>query len=345
MLTIDTRATTDVDRYACLERYRERLRLLLNAEGAKVGRALTLPQFQTWERNTWRPRFKHICLERNSVLDGVRKLKEYAPPRSLEEADPITELKASGGSDTKWDRDFNFDAIEPRGKGITPVDPVQDFTTYTEVDASAVLTQTTARATATVLSRNTTAYLYYDFGAGHFSGDVEFVFTSQITAVPAPAAGRLGGVIGMVALCNTLGDVITWRGSLPAIHCFMYNSTDAGTAQQYYLEEGNSGGTYVDNSINLTSLGIYYPRFERDESVGTYGTIYLYIYSDSGRTTLVDTLSLTLHTAKYDFRYLETTFSADDNLGVNRTLSGYVEDLDLQDGVVRRGLLTLGCGA
>lgn len=320
MLAIDSRATDDVGRYACAERWIVRLRQVSNAEATTIGRGLTLPQFHSWHRHVWRPKFKHVCLELGQAKSELRKLKEYAQPRTIDEPDPLQALKLSGRADTKWDRDFNFNAIEPRGKGITPVDPVQDFTTWTEQDAGGYLSETSTRVTFTNIPRNATAYLYKDFGAGHFNGDFEFLFTSAITANPN------NGILAQLILANALSNLLTHVSTPPCIFVRWRGTPN----NNYALAEEYAGPTEAaDVTGALSATHTYYMTLERDESVGTYGTIYLYIYSDSGRTTLVDTLAVALHVAKQDYRYLQTATSYNDGNG--STSSGYVENLDLQE--------------
>ena len=64
--------------------------------------------------------------------------------------------------------------------------------------------------------------------------------------------------------------------------------------------------------------------------MGTYGTAYKKIYSDTDRITLLDTLSITLHTSKKNFRHgMVATNYSDGTSG--RTFYGQVSNLDLQE--------------
>ena len=95
-----------------------------------------------------------------------------------------------------------------------------------------------------------------------------------------------------------------------------------------YLRELHGQTPYDDSWLSTVNTD-YYPKVKRDEAVGTYGTIYAYIYSDADRTSLSDTLSVALH-EKRDFRYIYgiNSLGADNNY----VCTGYVKNLDLQEG-------------
>jgi len=102
-----------------------------------------------------------------------------------------------------------------------------------------------------------------------------------------------------------------------------------GATPRILLNENIGVGNRQSSIYSITVGTTYYLKIVRDESVGTYGTLYCYIYSDSARTTLLDTLTLTLSTAKYDFRYLYALASY--NAGTAHEHSGYVENLSISD--------------
>jgi len=77
-------------------------------------------------------------------------------------------------------------------------------------------------------------------------------------------------------------------------------------------------------AINTT----YYNKVKRDEAIGDNGTLYMYIYSDAGRTNLLDTLSVAL-TSKVDFRYFYVAQNTD--TGGADECYGWLENLDLQE--------------
>lgn len=178
------------------------------------------------------------------------------------------------------------------GDGPTP--PYQDLSTYTEVDASSRLTVTSLRVTALNLQRNVTAYLYKDFGVDHFSGNVSIDFDLRLTA------SNNGGLVEFIGLANQVGDFNSRSNALSVV---LYRDATNNILQ---LMEVDGGVQYTDTA-NISLNTTYYCRFVRDESVGTFGTGYLYLAaSDSNRTsdTWIDTLTMTLHSSLKDFRYL-----------------------------------------
>ena len=94
------------------------------------------------------------------------------------------------------------------------------------------------------------------------------------------------------------------------------------------LVETSTGTDYYDGWNNGEYNTWYYCEIERDESTGTYGTLLCRIYSDESRSTLVDTLSVTLH-KKADFRTVYAVSSFYNNY--NRPYSQNIKNLDLQE--------------
>ncbi len=202
----------------------------------------------------------------------------------------------------------------------------QDFTTYTKVDPNSRFTVTSTRITASGLLRNEDAYNYWDFGAGYFDGDLAHLITTKSETTTTGIAiyhGLFNIVDDFKGIKDAGGDGI-----------FIFNNN----GNSIILSELHAGAQY--NDAFAGSLGtVYYVTFERDEAVGTYGTLYCYIYSDASRETLVDTLSVALH-EKEDFRYNMLVQSNND--GTTTVFNGYVENLDLQeavDGLSFMGLL------
>jgi hypothetical protein len=91
-----------------------------------------------------------------------------------------------------------------------------------------------------------------------------------------------------------------------------------------------SDGTDVASAYCNVSLGATEcVELERDESVGTYGTLYCRVYPTpadrAGGTNILATLSVTLR-AKRDYRYAYALQSYND-ASAGKTLSGYSENL------------------
>src|SRR3990172_2149918 len=194
----------------------------------------------------------------------------------------------------------------------------EDFTTYIETDPNNRFSVAANAITVTALSRDEDAWLIKDRGAGHFSGDFEHLFKYT------PATNTNRAHADLLSLANIVDDVNgidTAAGDLLGV---WYFKSDSGV-NQYGLYEIVAGTPYqVDTSVTNHSV-VRYPKFKRDEGVGTYGTLYLYIYSDEARTILIQTISLTLH-EKEDFRYNYIMHSYDDN-NAAYTLGGVLENL------------------
>jgi hypothetical protein len=202
------------------------------------------------------------------------------------------------------------------------VDPTEDYTTYTEVDPNGHLSKTLSKITWTDLNNSETAYICDDKGVDHFDGDFEFLFDGEITDIPAG-----GARVYWCGLANGLDDlrsIDVGGGDYLALLTYV-----SGGNVRYYLHEVVSGSAYQDYTA-YTAEKQQWITFERDEAVGTYGTLYAYIYDDSDRTEEADTLSVTLH-EKEDFRYIYGLSSYDENSAA-RYGSGYVRNLDLQEG-------------
>ena len=198
----------------------------------------------------------------------------------------------------------------------------EDYTTYTEVDPSSWMTKTATVVTFNMPGKNVNCYLYKDKGAAYFDGSfsarMDMRITSGVhdwgTGHPFVVANVLNNVYGIEAADQSALVVEVLDGS-------------AGWNWIMVLREHYGGSVYSSSSYSFAQNTYYYLEFERDESVGTHGTIYLRIYSDSARTTLLDTLSVTLH-AKVDFRYLYWMNNYN-NGDATSVLNGTFENLSL----------------
>jgi hypothetical protein len=195
---------------------------------------------------------------------------------------------------------------------------IEDFTTYTEVDPNSRISVTSSTITATALPRNEDSYVYDDKGVAHFDGDFEHLITTKTTNVLSVS------VCGSWVLTNTVDDLF---GLITANESFLILQHNSGSS--YLLREFISGTAYTD-SATLTGGQTYYLTINRDESIGSFGQLTCLIYSDSGRTILVDTLTLSLH-AKLDLRYVFGLMTFNDG---NTSTGNFVfSDLDLGEAV------------
>ncbi len=200
---------------------------------------------------------------------------------------------------------------------------IEDFTTYTEVDTLGKLTEATRRVTFTTLrDTDDDTYVYVDKGAAYFAADFTCDFTVKITASAKNQASAMTW-----GIANALGDFQALDDASEDGLFLHQEHPNAPDRHQIELFELDGGQVYGSGNFTLTVDTIYYFRVYRDESVGTYGTLYCKIYSDAGRTTSPGTLSVALHTSKKDFQYLYAVQSYDGTSVA--AMSGYIEDLEV----------------
>ncbi len=204
------------------------------------------------------------------------------------------------------------------------------FTGYSETDPNNRITVETNKITWAAFTMKETAYVYSDKGVNHFAGDFEHLLTLNVAAITGAES-----YFWMIA-----NDILNWYA--------MYTNgksnltiTTAGSGATYYLylKEQDGAAHYDTGQSGLAVATSYYLKIKRVEAVGTYGTIYNYIYSDSARTTLLYTQTLALHTSKKDYRYIYGINSR--NSGDAGAVTAYDENLDLQEAAGRPDFLSL----
>ena len=190
---------------------------------------------------------------------------------------------------------------------------LEDFTAYTEVDPNSKITVTATKIDMANLRRDESAWVIFDKGSAFFEEDIDIDFeTYTINA---------NGFVGHLFISNLIDD---YRAHEVASSSFFAIVRDS--AEDLVIVERDGASGYPDTSA-LSAAVLYYCTFIRDESVGTYGTIYCYIYDDSGRTNLVDTVSITLHTSKKDFQYYYGGISYNDSTAGSFT--GYSQNHEI----------------
>ncbi len=206
---------------------------------------------------------------------------------------------------------------------------IENYTTYTEVDPNSRFTVTAAKIEY-VLVRPEDAYVYSDKGVNFFSGDftMEFSFETSASGQEGTSAGNIWAVSNIVDDSNGI-DVA--NGDYLSLVIIVGLGVDTGTIT---LEECDGGTLYGGSSTADYRHGVpRYIKIVRDESVGTYGTLYLYVYSDAARTTLVHTSTITLHSSKKDFRYLFALLSTAAGAGGTPNVTGFSENLEVTAGI------------
>lgn len=191
----------------------------------------------------------------------------------------------------------------------------EDFTTYLEHDVPNRLSETVTRVTFTNLQLNDDVYISDDKGANHF-GNFEHLFTIRITASDASDTNMT-----IWTVSDTLDTFSAlWSANDNAIVCDIYS--DSGNLALSIRDCNNHNGDWM---VPIPTVGTtYYCTAKRDGSTGT-----IKIYSDAGRTVLIDTVTITVNTAL--LRYIIPVSSYED--ASTNKISGYHENLDLQEGV------------
>ena len=184
------------------------------------------------------------------------------------------------------------------GGTVAITDFLQDTADYTlgGVDAARVAKTDANTITVTDLDNDEKAWVVIDKGAAHFDRDFEFHVDFKCTA--NGANDDTCAVWGLANVVDTFNDIDVANGDFLSVKW-----VESGGLNALQLAECNGGVITLDTLIPVVVGTQYYLRIVRDESVGAYGTLYCYIYSDASHETLVDTLVVIL-TEKQDFRYL-----------------------------------------
>jgi len=195
----------------------------------------------------------------------------------------------------------------------------EDFTTYIENDGDIDVTASTV--TFTTMRRDADAYLYKDFGAGHF-GDFEHLFTFRLTGAEA---GDLDSRewANIHILSDATGPLSLNSNDLFGI--FLMQNADVDDVVFLMLIQLENGAVVDYATSNLYTKDI--SRYLTIKRAGTTGT--LKIYSDSARTNLLETVTITCNTTTY--RYLHVVQSENLMTDPSDHISGFVSNLDLQE--------------
>lgn len=193
---------------------------------------------------------------------------------------------------------------------------VVDFTTYTETDPSSKLTVTSTKVDVAAQPNTTTANVYKDYGADYFNGldtDFEAYINSSSSNGHRVGPAFVNSGSPAAEYCETLTS--------PDLHTFLYVYNASCRA---YLFRGY--GTALDSYDLLSKDTLYYFTISR---TADNDTVNVYVYSDSGRTSLIDTITVAGFgtTSKWQYQYGYLNYKADAG-----STTGYVQNLDLNAG-------------
>jgi hypothetical protein len=195
---------------------------------------------------------------------------------------------------------------------------VEDFSTYTEYEeVTNWYTVTSAKVACANVQRDEQSWVYKDFGAGYFGDGTDHDVEAKCTA------GDAGGVGCFWALANVVTDLDTAYDNYYEYVCaFLYDTTG-----DQRVDLRNHEGRDLDSTADglLTEGTKYYYTCQIDD---TADQITVEIYSDSGRTTLLDTLVVPMDDGQ-TYRYCYATASWDS--GSTQAITFDVENLDLNE--------------
>lgn len=172
----------------------------------------------------------------------------------------------------------------------------EDLTTYTEVnDPNSKLSTTASRVTLSLMDQVGRTYLYKDFGSSYFN-NIRLMFTGRVSS------GTNNNGSCDIGFANAVGDVSGWSNylSVEFLEGVVYL---VGDTSEYYL---------------ISSDTTYYFTLERNA-----GSASLKIYSNSARTSLLDTLTCTCNTGEWRYFYPAASYYTNDAFD---QFSGYFED-------------------
>lgn len=203
---------------------------------------------------------------------------------------------------------------------------VENFSDYTEVDPGSDLTVISTKIDAVSVLATSNDYVYKDMGAAYFNGD----FTHHVEVYIG--ASRDGGYGENPWGLKNDTNGFPYTGTAVSVNVdtlHVFAPDEGGDARVFLCEsDASTALSYCDWDSVGTTPELVYLKIVRDESVGTFGTIYSYAYSDAARTTLTATQSVALHTSKKDFRYVYPFANRYESSGTNY-FSSYTGELDL----------------
>ena len=172
-----------------------------------------------------------------------------------------------------------------------------DLNSFTEADPpNKIMITTDCAAFTNIETRTTNAHVYKSYPV---SGDFSFTFDTVLTSTDT-----FSGETAMWGISNTADATFEDWGNGIILGYYSTGSTPK-------LKLGNFS---YDSSVNLSLGTRYYLRVFRS---GT--TVTAQIYSDAGRTNLVDTLTRNFDANTYNYLY---AFSARSYIGTNKKASG-----------------------
>lgn len=267
---------------------------------------ITEYEWFSWKYDVFRPKYKKVLGEVWRLRDNLG-YTVYVEDNATE-----TERIATEKKNFKKSKKYNIttdNILNPNMVGAV----FEDWSGYVESDASNRISTTTTRVTFDGIARNEDAWLSKDFNPVFgVDTDFEIALDYEVTTdADGTSFFQLANVQDDADFIqtNSLSISIRLQANVTLLECLSNScATDTGTW-----------------TAGVTDYFVW----ERDIDASVDGTMYLFIYTDSARTSLRDTLIVVLSTNRgaSAFRYLHAinTF----NNGEGGTQIGFVENVDL----------------
>ena len=240
-----------------------------------------------------------------------------APDEYIEATnDAIMDAKQQAYDSDFWDIELDLESVRLNSTMPEPPDPLENYTSYVEADAGGHFTVTSSNIDVTALPRNVNSWVVDDKESAHFNEDFEHLVDTEVNT------SQTNALFIPWMLANKVDD---WNGVL----------SDAGedfmslmhVSSFIRIHEG-IGTSLLQDQFPGAFNTPYYHKLKRAEAIGAHGLFNDFIYSDTDRTSLLDTLSITLR-AKNDFQYIYGLNSG--NNGSSVVITGSAGNLDLQE--------------
>lgn len=189
----------------------------------------------------------------------------------------------------------------------------EDLTTYTVSDPSSNISVSSDTITVTSARRSENYYVVKDFGEDYFNGlDIDFRIHHLSTSTT-------GGVLGALGLSSTLNYQASW-GETTSIYIFTIK-TGSKTCEMRLYRGYNEATDSISISMNTT----YYCTLNRSTS---NDTVTVSVYTDSDRTSLLDTLSVSGFGTGTKYRYFYAAVSRYYDI-YTEYASGYISGIEI----------------
>ena len=202
---------------------------------------------------------------------------------------------------------------------------IEDFTTFTEVDGGSDLTVTSSKIDVVAQPNNVANYVYKSKSVG--TSNFDWDFEHNVTALTGSNPDAF-----FVALSDQIAELNNGFS--------LSTSFDSNNYTPYVSDVDDLGNfdAFTAGS-NLTTNTFYYSSFSRSGNTAVWD-----VYSNSGRTTLVQSISLSISntTASYQYAYGTSAY----NWGDTSTATYFVQNLDYKEaagGATGKSNPLMGC--